>query len=222
MQHADATKASILDAAEALFSERGVDGVSLRLLTKEAGVNLASVHYHFGSKEAVVRAVFQRRVRPVNAERIGMLDRAEACADLRVEEVLESLYAPALALAREPRAGRRFLRLCARFYSEPVQYLEADFEREYGEVLVRFESAFRRALPSLSPADLRRRMHFALGVMVHTMLDSDRTRRWTAGSCDPSDTEATLGAMVRFVAAGMRAGPEPDPRGAADRPPEDA
>ncbi len=199
------TKDLILDAAEALFSEKGVDGVSLRLLTKEAGVNLAAVHYHFGSKEAVVKAVFLRRVGPVNRERIEMLDKLELRGNVQVEDILVALMKPILLLARDAVRGKRFLRLCARFYSEPAEYLETAFAEEFGEVIARFERAFATALPGLSQADLRRRMHFAIGVMVHTMLDSDHTKRFTAGACDPSDTQTTLDAMVGFVAAGMRA-----------------
>lgn len=204
MPQAVETKDLILDAAELLFSENGVEGVSLRALTREAGVNLASVHYHFGSKEAVARAAFCRRVRPINRERLEMLDRIEREGAADVEGILTALYSPALRLARSPVHGRRFMRLCARFYSEPGTYLESAFEEEYSEVIERFERALQRALPDLLQADLRRRLHFAVGVMVHTMLDSNRTRQWTAGACDPLDTEGTLDAMVRFVAAGFR------------------
>ena len=199
------TKDLILDAAELLFSENGVEGVSLRALTREAGVNLASVHYHFGSKEAVARAAFCRRVRPINAARLEMLDRIERGGAADVESILTALYLPVLRLAQSPVHGRRFMRLCARFYSEPGEYLESAFVEEFSEVIRRFERALQRALPELSQPDLRRRMHFAIGVMVHTMLDSNRTRQWTAGACDPLDTEGTLDAMVRFVAAGLRA-----------------
>ncbi len=200
-----ATKEMILDAAELLFSENGVDGVSLRALTSAAGVNLASVHYHFGSKEEVARAVFRRRVRPVNAERIALLDELERSGSPNVEDILTALFGPVLRLAQIPDPGMRFMRLCARFYTEPGQYLESTFKEEFSEVAARFQDALGRAMPQLSPVELRRRMHFALGVMVHTMLDSNRTRKWTDGACDPANTESMLEDMVRFASAGFRA-----------------
>ena len=205
MRQGPDTKDLILDAAEALFSEKGVEGVSLRLLTREAGVNLASVHYHFGSKEAVVKAVFARRLKAVNRDRLAMLDEVERQGETQVEDILIALVTPALRLAQDAVRGKHFMRLCARFYSEPAEYLEQLFEDEFAEVIRRFEQAFARALPKLSRDDLRRRMHFAVGVMVHTMLDSNNTKKWTEGACDPADTEATLEAIVSFVAAGMRA-----------------
>lgn len=203
--HSGDTKDLILDAAELLFSEHGVEGVSLRALTRQAGVNLASVHYHFGSKEAVARAAFCRRVRPINVERLALLDEIERQGAPDIEGILTALYAPVIRLAQSPVHGRRFMRLCARFYSEPGEYIKCAFEEEFSVVIERFEGALRRALPGLSSPDLRRRMHFAIGVMVHTMLDSNRTRQWTDGACDPADVGGTLEAMVRFVAAGFRA-----------------
>ena len=64
-QHTD-TRERLLDAAKYLFAQRGVDATSLRHITAEAAANLASVNYHFGSKEALFRAVFVRRIGPVN------------------------------------------------------------------------------------------------------------------------------------------------------------
>ena len=205
MQNGPGTKELILDAAESLFSDKGVDGVSLRMLTREAGVNLAAVHYHFGSKEAVVNEVFLRRIRPLNRERLAMLDEVERRADHKLEDILAALLAPAIRLARDPERGRRFMRLCARYYSEPAACLEDSVELEFAEVIRRFEAAFAAALPHLARADLRRRMHFTIGVLVHTMLDSGRTIKWTRGACDPSNTDETLDSILQFVAAGMRA-----------------
>ena len=71
------TKVRILDAAERLFAEQGLD-VSIRAITDEAGVNLAAVNYHFQSKVALVDAVIARRFEPVTKRRFEMLDQLEA------------------------------------------------------------------------------------------------------------------------------------------------
>ena len=211
MSPAITTKDLILDTAESLFSKHGIDGVSLRLLTKHAGVNLGSVHYHFGSKEAVVRAVFSRRVRPVNRERIEMLDDMELRGRPDVEAILTALFAPVIRMAGDSNRGRRCMRLGARFYSEPADYLATMFEQEFAEVFRRFDAAIRRALPAIPPPVLRQRIHFAVGVMVHTMLDSDRRPRLKACESVRPTAQETLEAMVRFVAAGMRAPAPGDP-----------
>ncbi|KOO11803.1 TetR family transcriptional regulator, partial [Vibrio xuii] len=56
----NSTKEKILDVAEALFAEHGFKDTSLRTITSKAGVNLASVNYHFGDKKTLVRAVLNR------------------------------------------------------------------------------------------------------------------------------------------------------------------
>src|SRR5437762_13635541 len=71
------TKTRILDAGEHLFMEHGFEATSLRQLTSAAGVNLAAVNYHFGSKEELFQAVLTRRLDPMNQERIQLLDRLE-------------------------------------------------------------------------------------------------------------------------------------------------
>lgn len=68
------TRESILDTAEALFAQQGHDGTSMRQITGAAGVNLASVNYHFGSKESLVQAVLKRRLEVLNRERLRLFD----------------------------------------------------------------------------------------------------------------------------------------------------
>lgn len=54
----------ILDTAEILFAEKRFAETSLRAITSKAGVNLAAVNYHFGSKESLIQAVFERFLKP--------------------------------------------------------------------------------------------------------------------------------------------------------------
>src|SRR3954469_6513752 len=72
------TRTRILNAAEELFMQHGFEGTSMRLLTSSAGVNLAAVNYHFGSKDALIEAVFRRRLDPMNAARIAALEALQA------------------------------------------------------------------------------------------------------------------------------------------------
>ena len=74
------TKSAILDAAEQAFAEHGFEAASLRSIIATAKVNVAAIHYHFGSKEALIEAVFERRLKPVNSRRLALLDAAEARA----------------------------------------------------------------------------------------------------------------------------------------------
>src|SRR5688572_23319083 len=93
------TKTRILDVAEELFAEQGLDRVSIRDITEAAAVNLAAVNYHFGGKFELIAEVFQRRLRPVNEARLVALDLAEkksASKALKVEAILAAFIQPAI------------------------------------------------------------------------------------------------------------------------------
>ena len=100
------TTERILDTAEELFAEQGFS-TSLRNITADAGVNLAAVNYHFGSKEALIQAVFTRRLGPLNAERLRLLDAIEAHGwnDGALESILEAFIGPALRMSHDPKGA---------------------------------------------------------------------------------------------------------------------
>ncbi|WP_420224948.1 TetR/AcrR family transcriptional regulator [Pigmentiphaga litoralis] len=73
------TPTLLMDAAEALFAERGIDHVSMREIVRASGQkNLSAAHYHFGSRESLVVAVLERRLRQIDQGRHARLDRLEA------------------------------------------------------------------------------------------------------------------------------------------------
>ena len=68
------TRTRILDAAESLIAGNGFRNVSLRQITGEANVNIAAVNYHFGSREGLIGQVLARVIRPINQQRLHLLD----------------------------------------------------------------------------------------------------------------------------------------------------
>jgi len=91
------TKQKILDTAERLFGIRGIAATSLRHIIAEAGVNLAAIHYHYGSKEELLDEVVMRKAGPVNEARLRSwtgMRRKPGSGPLAVEKVLEAFLAP--------------------------------------------------------------------------------------------------------------------------------
>src|SRR6478609_7238305 len=174
------TKTRILDAAERLFVEHGFEATSLRSLTSAAGVNLAAVNYHFGSKEELFQAVLTRRLDPMNQARVALLDRAEAEASgapVSCEQILAALLTPALALSRDPeRGGKNFLRLLGRAYADPAPFIRRFLSDQYATMIERFKTAFARALPDLPKKELSWRLHFIMGALSYTLAGTDALR----------------------------------------------
>src|SRR5947209_16728720 len=116
------TRVALLDAAERLFSQKGIEGTSVREIIKAAGANLGAINYHFGTKDRLALEVFARRIEPVNRERIARLDALEAAArrrKLKLEQILDALIRP--ALESEEQAAKNcddFMRLLSRSFQE--------------------------------------------------------------------------------------------------------
>ena len=196
------TRTRILDAAEELFMQHGFEGTSMRQLTSRAGVNLAAVNYHFGSKDALIEAVFRRRLDPMNAARIAALERLE---DLSAENIIRAFIGPSLRLIEDARGGgRNFIRLLGRTYTEPAKRLRALIGQMYAPTMERYKAALQRALPQMPADELVWRMHFMFGTLAYTLAATD-TVQLIAG-CKPEDRyDAALleERLASFLLAGL-------------------
>lgn len=210
------TRQRLLDAAERLFGSRGFAETSLRALTQEAGANLAAVHYHFGSKEALFRAVVERLVGSVNRERIRLLDELESGdVEPTLEDVMRAFLGPALDLGtRDDAEGERVRKLMGRIRFEGDS-IDEEMVEVFREVEQRFGPAMRRAAPDLPPETFFWRLHFTIGVMCSTLFNPNQIRVLSRGACDPADVDDVLEQMVRFVSAGFAASAVEKPAGAA-------
>jgi len=204
------TRTRILDAAEELFMLHGFEGTSMRLLTSKAGVNLAAVNYHFGSKDALIEALFRRRLDPMNAARIAELDRLESEAKGRAlapAEVIRAFVGQSLRHMEDTKSGgRNFIRLLGRTYTEPTKPIRVLIGQLYAPTMERYKNALERALPHMPREELVWRMHFMFGTLSYTLAATD-TVQLIAG-CKPEDRyDARLleERLTAFLAAGLNA-----------------
>jgi AcrR family transcriptional regulator len=215
------TKLLLLEAAERLISIHGVKGTSLRQITEEAGVNVALVKYHFGSKGDLVAATLHRRLSPLNEKRLQLLTLVEAehpTGELPLEKVLIALIKPVVDFGLQGgEGGRRFLKLFGRVFAEPAEAMQI-IRKQMGPMIKRFDAAFARALPGIDEADMGWRKMASLGVVQHSllmlsMLDELPIHlrvpiRLIKGVPKP---DLVLAQLVAFCAAGMRASLAADP-----------
>ncbi|KAF1056474.1 MAG: putative HTH-type transcriptional regulator YttP [Pseudomonas delhiensis] len=216
----------ILDAAEQLFAEKGFAETSLRLITSKAGVNLAAVNYHFGSKKALIQAVFSRFLGPFCASLEKELDRRQAKSDApraSLEELLELLVLQAMAV--KPRSGNDlsiFMRLLGLAFSQSQGHLLKYLEEVYGKVFRRYMLLVNEAAPRLPPLELFWRVHFMLGAAAFSMSGIKALRAMAENDFGVNTSiEQVMRLMVPFLAAGMRADSgvtDPDLAGAQLKP----
>jgi AcrR family transcriptional regulator len=205
------TKQRILTAAEQVFADQGFASASLRAITQEAEVNLAAVNYHFGSKTGLYRAVFERRIEPINSERLEQLDALQSRGQPSVEELVSALVGPAILGARHwGTEGAVFLRISGRMFSEPGEHWHG-IDDLFSEVKQRFIQAFVEVLPDHTPQELFWNMYLLMGCMCHAMSASSLLAVVSGGICDDGDPEEVMRHLTPFLAAGMRSRSAPVP-----------
>jgi AcrR family transcriptional regulator len=212
------TRERILDAAEQQFMAHGFDGTSMRMITNVAGVNLAAVNYHFGSKEGLLRDVFRRRLTWLNQERLAVLDELERHANnepLKPSQILEAFFGTLLRIGEEESlGGMTFLRLLGRTLTDPSEFIRTFFAGEYAEVINRYRKALILSVPDVPREEIVWRLHFMLGSVSYAIAGTDTldvvTGFETGGTIDKEATSSSeakkLSArLMPFLLGGLRA-----------------
>jgi AcrR family transcriptional regulator len=188
---AAATKERILVTAERLSAGRGFAATSLREVALHAGVNLAATNYHFGSKEALLVAVWDRHWGPINEERLALLDELERSAGMDgpvLEDILTACLGPVFQKGLD-------------WVTEVPESVRQRANGPFEEVWTRFVTAFRRALPHLQPDEVSERMSCVIGAALFN-LSSEWSEPTTHIASDP---EQRLRRVVGFAAGGLAA-----------------
>lgn len=202
------TRSRILDAAEGLFVEHGLDGTSMRMITARAEVNLAAVNYHFGTKDSLIQEIFRRRLTELNRQRLAALDAVEAETvgkTPRASRILEAFFAPALKLASDTEnGGHTFMQLLGRTYTEPNAFVRQFLAEEYAEVLERFLGALYLALEGVPREEILWRFHFMMGATSYAIAGTDALQLF-AGRFEDNDPARMLPRLMSFLLGGLRA-----------------
>jgi AcrR family transcriptional regulator len=190
------TRERILDAAELLFIERGFAATSLRAIASGAGVNLAATHYHFGSKNGLLAAVFHRRIAPINEQRLSEFKQlTETDPDLTIRKVVEVFFRPFM----KSDLYAAIPALIGRIYGEPEAITKPLLESEFAEVAGVFHAAATTVLPRVSSKELQWRTHFMIGSLIHLL------RLNSPLGVEPSRTSFIEGLehLINFSIAGL-------------------
>lgn len=205
------TVVRILDTAEHLFAERGFAETSLRTITSRAGVNLAAVNYHFGSKKSLIQAVFERFLTPFCAALDAALDRRLADSGGRampLDELLGLIAHTVSELhARDAARSVVFMRLVGLAYNESQGHMRRYLWTQYGHTFTRLERLLAEAMPDIPREERFWRMHFALGSVVFTLSGLAPLQAVAAAEySDPPDFSTVVMRLLPFLVGGIRQG----------------
>jgi AcrR family transcriptional regulator len=198
------TKERILAKATLLFAEHGYDGVSLRTIATEADTHLALIHYHFGTKEDLYRAIWAGRYSGPIEWRTRMF--AEIDYSRPREELLEVLVdifmRPIVDLKEGDPVSRSFMQIMGHEMGD-MKETQRGVLRDYLDPTGReVMNAFQRALPEVSPADVAWGFQAMAGTATLHMVDVDRISRMSGGAAKSGDTAAAFPRLRAFLVGG--------------------
>lgn len=198
------TPERLLAAAERLFGERGVEGTSLRRVAALAGVNSAAVHYHFGSRDALVEAVVLRRVEGIQRRRQEMLrDLADTGRSGEVRRLVEVLILPWAEVAtRDGESGRAYIRLVAGLYVDQRALVSGLVMSHFGESYREIGELVARALPKLPESLLHRRLALLVHLALHSLAEPEAFVPHELDAESPSEGQR-LAELVDFLVGGL-------------------
>ncbi len=204
------TKQRILDAAEHLFAVNGYRGTSLRAITAAAKANLAAVNYHFGSKQALIEAVIERRSVPLNRLRLQRLEEVQTAARRQgvpptARQVLTAFVEPSLAFRTSGPGARDFITLIGRALAEPDDTVRNIFVGHIRPVVELLDICLAEALPELPARVLIWRLHFLLGSLSHIMNNMDKLQAPPIGLPLVAGPKEMVDLLLPFLTAGMEA-----------------
>lgn len=194
----------ILDSAEELFMEKGFFGASVRDVTNHAGVRLAAVNYHFGTKEKLFGDVLRRRSETLNAERLRLLSGVtrQGSQEERARSIAAAFVRPVEACAAEGDGWRNYLTLIAQVAHSrlPALMLVAD---DFNAVATAFVEAFAVVFPRPSRETLHHAYQFMLASTLYAFSNNLRLESLTRGKLRSDAFGAIASNLVDFVAGGL-------------------
>jgi len=199
------TRHQLLMAGERLFARHGIDAVSLRQVNVEAGQkNSSASHYHFGSKDGLIRAIFDYRMERVNRrrnERLDQLEKTKALGDIR--SLIGALVYPIVEEMFE-EDGQHYIQCSAQATSHPSNFVSTLGDSEFGTGLQRIVRLLRDALPDLPEMIVGQRFGLALDQTIHALADQinlmPRSR-----SIDENTAALFASNLVDMIAGGLAA-----------------
>ena len=207
---AEKTRNRLLKSTESIFANRGFSGLTLREVAQRSQTNLASAHYHFGSKEAMVLEMLKSRVKPINQRRMECLQEArEKTGDkpLTTQQILQALILPiGEEIAKSTHSRETLAQLVARTFTEPARFIEKMHRKFFGDLCEIFMDELRRTHPHSEEEDLYWNLHLAISSMLGALAQHRRLKDFSKGNCKEEDSQEMIERLVVFASHGFEAG----------------
>ena len=204
------TRKRLLRSTESLFADFGFGGLTLRKAAEQSQTNLASAHYHYGSKEALVMEMLKTRIFPINQRRKEYLRIAKRKAlgkALKTQVIFEALIAPiGEEIAKSHHTRKTLAQLVARTFTEPVDFIQTMHDRFFGEICEVFLNELRKTHPNVNEEELYWNFHLSVSSLLGVLAQHRRLEHFSNGLCKENDVNGMIRRLIVFVTQGFEAG----------------
>ncbi|MDQ8195903.1 TetR/AcrR family transcriptional regulator [Coraliomargarita sp. SDUM461004] len=204
----DKTRERILQAAGKIFAQGGYRAMTLREVTKEAGVNLASVNYHFGSKSNLMRELIHERFEPINQQRLKGLDQLvqkHAPAAVPLEAIFDALFRPLFAgIGANSVSDTTLVQIIGRMLTEPADFMIHLHKEFFAELSKRFMGEIQRTCPELSQEQIQFRFFLSISTMIGTIAGEVRLEIISGSQLNSAILDRILEELTNYVVAGFQ------------------
>ena len=167
-----ATRKRIIDTAERLFAERGVDNTSLLDIAKAAQQkNRSALQYHFTNKLGLLDAVLDKHAKGIAERRTALLDQLEATGTFSLYQLIEALVLPVASQLDNEDGGHAFLKIHSQLMtSENYRELRTRRDRDEPDIL-RLQQLMVQHTNTQDPELIRARLMLAGVILIHGLAD---------------------------------------------------
>ena len=202
------TGETLIDVAERLYAERGIDAVSMREISRCAGQkNSSALQYHFESKEALIEAILIRRMNALDYRRLEYLDDLESRGkldDLRyLVAALVKPLAGDLQTAKRPSTGSCYIGFLSEVQRHPNYDLFTLGKKASSVGLSRLYRLINKQLAQLPEAVIRQRFAMAISQIVHGLAEFERISSRRRGSRRPFDLERAVANLIDMITGAL-------------------
>ncbi len=200
------THERILEAAQKLFAEQGLDATSVRDITAAADCNVAAVNYHFGGKENLYLESFRAMLGPLRDQRLAMIGKlTEREPAPTLEEFLSTFAEGFLEPLVDESKGRRFMVFVAREILDPRLPTSVFLDEFIRPLIARAGAALDRVGVPISPEASLLCVFSLIGQLLHAVKAHHLASHADVPEAVPFELGSFIKHFVRFSAAGIRA-----------------
>lgn len=204
------TRQRLIEVAAKHFAEYGYQGASQRAIQRELGVNPATAHYYFGSKQALYRGVIDTYIHDIQEERVRQLDTIDPklAGPERLERLFYGYFYPHLRFTAMD-SGREYARILAQVQSGAGDITIGIFNESVRPVRRKYLMELQKLFPNQTLDELDRALSLAVALMA-VVATWRRDSKADPDACAHQwarylSTYAAAGFMALFGAASQRA-----------------